>query len=417
MDTRAAYHWLVPGARRTAAPARPGRPCRHPARRVAAACAGAVLLATGCSQAFAGGTAWEQWRKVPGVLDVAGPRADGRLVVAAAGHLYLAGVDGNLTAFSTGSQGYASDPGTEAYIALSPGQRVEAAGCDFARGDVFALRLRPPVGVVRVDGQGRTHDFATVPGVQTLSGIAFDTTGGFDHQLLVLGPASGRTAVAAIDCRGAVHPVTSSAPVVEGGIAVAPPGFGSFGGALIAPDELSGRIYAIRPSGSSELVVASGLPGGGDIGVEGLGFVPPGFQKGGFAYFADRGTAGNPHPGTDHLLRLDQRSLAAAGLREGDLLVATEGGAATIGVNCTAACRVLPVVQTATTAHGEGHLLLVTGPGAGPAAGAVPASGGRAAGAVAGGVAAILAGVALVLFLARRRRRLRRVDGLPPARR
>ena len=56
-------------------------------------------------------------------------------------------------------------------------------------------------------------------------------------------------------------------------------------------------------------IARSGLATGQDIGVEGVGFVPPGFAGGGAAYFADRATSGNPHPGTDSLLRLDAGSL------------------------------------------------------------------------------------------------------------
>ena len=174
--------------------------------------------------------------------------------------------------------------------------------------------------------------------------------------------------VAAIDCRGQVTHITDAGPVVEGGIAVAPAGFGTHGGDLVAPDELSGNLYAIRPDGSSSVLARSGLPGGGDIGVEGVGFAPPGFAAGGAAYFADRSTAGNPHPGTDSLLRLDGKSLSGAGVHEGDLLAATEGGAAMVAVHCGQGCQVTQIVA-GDTAHGEGHLLV---------AGAAPAGTARA---------------------------------------
>jgi len=77
--------------------------------------------------------------------------------------------------------------------------------------------------------------------------------------------------------------------------------------------------------------------------------------RGGAVYYADRLTAGNPHPGSDSLLRLTSAQLVAAGVQEGDLLVATEGGAALIAVRCGAACTVIPVVA-GTKAHGEGHI-------------------------------------------------------------
>ena len=80
---------------------------------------------------------------------------------------------------------------------------------------------------------------------------------------------------------------------------VAPPTFGAYGGDLIVPDELSGNIIAVTAEGTTQVVARSGLPSGGDIGVESAGFVPVGFLKGGAAYLADRATADNAHAGTD----------------------------------------------------------------------------------------------------------------------
>jgi hypothetical protein len=90
--------------------------------------------------------------------------------------------------------------------------------------------------------------------------------------------------VDAIDCRGKVTPVTDAAPTLEGGLAVAPARFGSYAGDLIAPDELSGRLLAISAEGTSNVIAQSRLPHGGDIGAEGVSFVPPGFLSGGSAY-------------------------------------------------------------------------------------------------------------------------------------
>jgi hypothetical protein len=316
----------------------------------------AVLLLAAATPADAAASAWEHWREIPGVFDVDGPRADGSLVVAAAGRLFRVDPAGGVTPFAGGPQGYADDAGAEAYMVVSPGLRVAAAGCDFTRDDVFVLRLHQPLGVTRIGADGRAGAFATVTGVETLGGIAFDTTGRFGSRLLVTGPHQGRTTVVAIDCRGATQVITDAAPAMEGGLAVAPVGFGAFGGALIAPDELSGRIYAIAPNGAVSLVVDSGLPTGGDIGVESVGFVPPGLVRGGWTYYADRGTPNNPHPGTDSLLRLPSSVLRSRGVRDGDLLAAAEGGAAMIGVRCEATCRTFPVVETPTSAHGEGHI-------------------------------------------------------------
>jgi hypothetical protein len=104
------------------------------------------------------------------------------------------------------------------------------------------------------------------------------------------------------------------------------------------------------------------LPTGGDIGVESVAFVPPGFTAaGGAVYYPDRATSNNPHPGTDSLLRLSARDLSQVGVQDGDMLAATEGGASLISVHCAGSCRITAVVAAPTSAHGEGHLAVVAG--------------------------------------------------------
>jgi len=334
-----------------------------------AALAVLALLLAGLAPADVEGPVWESWRQIAGVFDVVGPRSDGRLLVAGSGRLFLVDSAGTVLPFANGPEGYADDAGAEAYLAVSPGLHVTGSGCDFAPDEAFVLRLHQPYGVTRVSTSGIAQPFAAVAGIESLNGIAFDTTGKFDHRLLVSGPVRGRTAIVAIDCRGRTQVITDSAPVLEGGLAVAPSQFGAFGGALVAPDELSGRIYAIDPDGNVRTIAESGLAAGGDIGVESVGFVPSGFARAGKLYYADRATANNPHPGTDSLLRLDAHALTRLGVRDGDMLAATEGGATMIAVRCAATCSVTQIIGTQTTAHGEGHLLAVAGqPAGGPAA-------------------------------------------------
>jgi len=329
-----------------------------------------ALLFAGLAPADVDGPVWESWRHIPGVFDVVGPRSDGQLLVAGSGRLFLVDGSGAVQPFAGGPGGYTDDAGAEAYVAVAPALHVAGSGCDFAADDAFVLRLHQPYGVTRVTAAGIAQPFATVAGVESLNGIAFDTTGKFDHRLLVSGPVRGRTAIVAIDCRGQTEVITEAAPVLEGGLAVAPSGFGEFGGALVAPDELSGRIYAIDPDGKVRMVAESGLATGGDVGVESVGFVPSGFTRAGKLYYADRATPDNPHPGTDSLLRLDAHMLTRLGVRDGDMLAAAEGGATMIAVRCAAVCRVTQIIGTPTTAHGEGHLLAVAGQ---PAAGTAPA--------------------------------------------
>ncbi len=335
--------------------------------RAAIAALAAMHLAAQAAAPAPGVAAWATQLHVAGVVDVSAPRSDGRLVVSGGSRLWL--LDrrtGSLVSFAAGPGGYPGGAGDEPYLALAPGGRVTAAGCSFTADDVYVIQ-QATQDVLRIDSSGKAHRFAHVDGVDSLGGIAFDTVGRFGGRLLVIGPSHGATVVATIDCRGEVAHITDRAPTMEGGVAVAPAGFGAFGGDLVGADELSGQVLAVRPDGSTGLVARSGLPAGGDIGVEGVGFVPPGFGAGGAAYFADRSTPGNPHPGTDHLLRLDARELAARGVQDGDLLVATEGGARTIRVSCASGCRVSEVAAGPAQAHGEGHVVAVADHPAGPA--------------------------------------------------
>jgi hypothetical protein len=278
-------------------------------------------------------------------LDVAGPRPDGSMVLAAAGRLWLIERAGAVVPFMPG---YQSPGGEEPYIALSPG------GC-FGTGTVYALRLASGLGVAEISGQGSVRMFARLTAPGLIDGITFDGTGHFGHRVLVTINAGPRTTVDAIDCHGTVSTITSHAPQAEGGIAVAPATFGRFAGDLIAPGEQSGKLFAITPGGSSTLLANSGLPHGPDIGVESEAFVPAGGVRD--ALLADRLTPGNRHPGDDVVLKLSAAALKAAGVGPGDLLVATEGGALTDAVRCGAlGCSVRHVADGPEVAHGEGHI-------------------------------------------------------------
>jgi hypothetical protein len=334
-------------------------------RRMANRCSVLVFAGLALIAAFpmgATGPTWEHWKSIPGIFDVAGPRTDGTVVVAGNAQLFLVDAAGDVSPFARGPQGYADDAGAEAYLTVSPGHAVTGTACSFAPDDVFVLRLHAPLGITRIDGQGHASPFATVTGVDSLNGITFDTTGSFGFKLLVSGTSKGKTAIAAIDCTGAVAFITQSAPTLEGGLAVAPAGFAPYGGDLMAPDELSGKIYAIGPDGTATVAAVSGLPSGPDTGVESVAFVPPGFSRGGAAYYSDRGTPGNPHAGTDSLLRLTSPDLAGAGVHEGDLVGATEGGATMVDMHCNVTCQVFTVVAVASTSHGEGHIAFTINP-------------------------------------------------------
>ena len=321
--------------------------------------------ATAATRAAPRPATWEQWLHLPGVFDLSGPRRDGRLVAAAHDRLALVSPSGRTHSFAPA---YSVPDGSESYLALSPGLTLDKRAatnpvlpplrCRFDRDLLLALDLRgAPPGITEVAADGKVRRLASVPGVSNLAGITLDTVGSFGHRLLVIGPARpGTTQVTAVDCLGRATPVATVDVPLEGGVAVAPRGFGPYGGQLIAADETGGSIYAISPAGKLSTVTRSGLPAGGDIGVESAGFVPP---RPAAAYLADRGTPGNPHPGTDSILRLTGAAMSSAGIRAGDLLVATEGGATVVRVRCGRVCEAAVVVTGPPSAHAEGRLLVV----------------------------------------------------------
>lgn len=320
----------------------------------------ATLLAADSSAGTQAEVRWRPLVKVPGALDVVGPRADGRLVVASNRGLFLLRRGGTLTPFARGTAGYKPASG-EAYIAMARARRLSSAGCRFRRDDVYALDPVTAPGVIKIDRLGRSRRFADLPAGSFLSGIAFDHVGRFGSRLLVSALVANKLTLYAVDCRGRSSVVLRDGPRIEGGMAVAPKSFGRFGGQLVAVDENSGRIYAFDRRGRVQLLAESGLAAGPDIGVESVGFVPSTFRRRGAAYMADFGAPGAPTTGTDSLLTLRGADLARAGVRAGDMLAATEAGAVTIAVRCLRRCSVRRIATGPTMTHGEGHLTVVAG--------------------------------------------------------
>jgi len=271
------------------------------------------------------------------------PRSDGSIVVATNGHLALLKPGGRLVVFAPS---YRASRTLEPYITL-------ARGC-FGRDVVYALRLTSNRGITRIGAGGSVSKFARLPGSGLLNGIAYDGTGHFGHRLLATSSASGVTTVFAIDCHGAVKVLTRRAPRVEGGVAVAPASFGAYGGDLIAPDEVAGKLYAIAPTGNATLILSSPVPHGQDVGIESEGFVPAQYST---ALVSDRLTPGNPHPGDDLILGLGRAALSGAGVTAGQLLIVNEGGTDTIAVSCASSCHAREVATGPHEAHTEGHVV------------------------------------------------------------
>jgi hypothetical protein len=335
------------------------------ARQTLAALGGllaAALLAPGAVAAASQSPALLRWapnRHVTQVVDLSTRRTDRSIVVAADGHLSLLHPDGTVTPFARGPHGYSTARGPEPYLTLTAAQPVTGAACTFPTDGIDAIEPGAHPAVVAVDPSGTARRLAELPAGGFPNGIAYDTAGHFGHRLLVTVAANHATQLLAVDCGGSVTVLTTTGPSVEGGLTVAPATFGAFSGDLVAPDENSGRIWAFDPGGDAHVVVDSGLPHGGDIGVESAGFVPVGFASTWVAYLADRVSPGNRHPGTDHILALTGAALQRAGLAPGDLLVASEARAATIVVRCAPMCAARPVADGPAVTHAEGHLVVV----------------------------------------------------------
>ncbi len=283
-------------------------------------------------------------------MDIAGPRSDGRFLVAAGGLLHLLDAStGELEPFARGVGGYSTDTG-EPYIALAPKRFQGPGGCSYGREATYAIETGADAGVIRISRAGKSRRFASFNGFPT--GIVFDRGGRFDHRLLVAvhGLSASPSVLFAYDCDGGVETITEDGPNIEGGMAIAPKGFGDFGRKLIAPDEFAGLLYAIGPRGGVRVVADSGIPSGLDIGVESGGFVPS-LDRGGTALLAD--------PGRDVILGLGRRALRLAGVERGDLLVAAEAvETRTIAVSCDPGCsaREVAVGPAPVLGHAEGHL-------------------------------------------------------------
>ncbi len=300
---------------------------------------------------------WVRFRQLPGVVDLAGPASDGSFTVAAAGRLFTLSRAGTLRPFAQGPGGYRTAIGPEPYITRPAAGQAAGTRCSFPSDAVFAIQPDRPPGVIMIGADGRARRFASLPAGLTPDGITADTVGRFGHALLVTARSGTRSTVLAISCSQGVRTVTAHAPHMEGGMSVAPASFGRYGGDLIGPDESTGRVYAIAPDGMVRTVLQSRLPHGGDIGVESTGFVPPRFSASGSAYLADRFSRGNRHPGTNSILRLAGPELLKAGVKPGDLLVATEGSARTIDVRCAASCAVRYIAIGLAISHAEGHIV------------------------------------------------------------
>jgi hypothetical protein len=294
---------------------------------------------------------WQPLGNAPGVVDVVGPRADGRLVVSTRSALLLLRPGRTARPLAPSYRPQGGEP----YVTLAADRRLRRARCSFKRDDAYIIEPTATPGVARIDSSGRARRFADLPAGSFPSGIAFDTTGRFGSRLLVAAVVGTATHLYAFDCRGRARVVTRSGPRVEGGMAVAPRSFGRFAGDFIAADEGSGQIFAFSPRGGVRLVAKPALPAGGDIGVESLGFVPEGFDGRGAAYMADLGAPGSPTQGTDSVL-----VLRGARVRPGDLVVATEAGAKTVAVRCARRCSVRRVADGPAATHGEGHVTFVS---------------------------------------------------------
>lgn len=335
-------------------------------RVVAVGIAAALLLLCGnVVQARASEPRWHEVQTVKDAIDLAGPRRDGRLVVATNAKpplnpLFLFRPGGSLTPFARGGHGY-STSSSEGYMDISSRRRLRYASCSFGRDFVYALDQVTP-GIVRVR-TGIASRFVDLPPGLALTGITFDRVGTFGYRLLVVGGAGGSATVYGVDCRGRVRTFARGVHPVEGGMRVAPFGFGRFGGQLIMPDELTGNVYAASAKGRTGMLVDAGTPAGPDVGVESLGFVPATFDKHpSTAYVSSAHGGVDFGPGSQAILSLGPSALRRVGVRPGDLLGASELGGTTVLIHCGERCSARTIARAGSAAHIEGHIVFAPTP-------------------------------------------------------
>jgi len=292
--------------------------------------------------------AWRQFAHVPGIVDVV-KLHDGSLAVSTRSGLFA--VSG--TTLQPFAPAFKPVAGGEQYAVAVDAYRARGSRCSWRRDDVYVLDASAKPGIVRVRRDAQPVRFVDLPRGAFPSGIAWDDVGRFAHRLLVTSVVKDKTTVYAVDCRRRRALVVRNAPHLEGGIVVAPAGFGRFGGSLLAADELTSTIYALTPGGAVRVVARPSVRSGPDLGIESLGFARAAGQS---AYLADLGAPGSPTPGTDGLLTL------APGLAPGTLLAASEGGAATVAVTCATTCAAREVASGPAETHGEGHVVFAAAP-------------------------------------------------------
>jgi hypothetical protein len=336
-----------------------------PLRLLILSTAFALLAAGAAGQALAAKSRWHQDQALDEAVDLAGPRADGRFVVArsgvSGGRLSLYEPGGALTGFARGPNGFAN-PSGEGYIAMAP-QHRQPRGCNYGRDAVYAIDQSSTPGVTRIGRTGVVHRFAELPVGSGPGGIAFDRVGSFGHELLVGARVGLTQTIFAIDCNGKVSAVAKGSPPVEGGMAVAPRGFGKFAGELINVDEASSSVYATSPAGHTRLLAKTGTPSGGDIGAESVGFVPHAYRERRYtAYVASAHGGTNLGPGTKTILALGPSALRRAKLEPGDLLVANELAGTTVAIRCGDRCNVRRIATGPAAGHYEGHIVFARTP-------------------------------------------------------
>ena len=112
---------------------------------------------------------WTQFRHLPGVVDVAGPRGDGSFVVSAAGVLYLLSQSGTLTPFARGAGGYRTST-SEPYLTVAENVTLPSSHCSFGVNEVFAVEPASRPAVIEISPAGQARQLTGLPPGSFLTG-------------------------------------------------------------------------------------------------------------------------------------------------------------------------------------------------------------------------------------------------------
>jgi hypothetical protein len=291
--------------------------------RLCLACAAGALFAAPASAD--GDAVLTRVDSVTSMTDVVAVRTDGLAVAQVGDSLRLVDVQGGTYPFAGAAmQSLTVEGRRPRIVALAPVVAGDRS-CPFRPNDlVVGVPGNGGESLAALDAQGLVTTWVSSLDGGTALAASFDQAGRFGQTLLVLVDRADGGAIEEIDCRGQRVEVAGAIAGAQRGLAVLPTGAGGGldGRAVVAT---ATGLVTVTPAGEAAALAVDGWSATVQDPVTGLTVVPPGFVGGGGQ--VDLAGGGG-------LLRVSAADLGRAGLRDGDLLVATGSPAELVAVHC-----------------------------------------------------------------------------------